>query len=263
MDLNAIKEKLNKIQQASAPKQKREKIDWSEISWKPKVGKHQIRIVPSVLNKEYPFKEVYFHYGFAKFPILALNNWSEKDPIIEFAKQLRKSEDKEDWKLASKIEPKMRIFVPVVVRGEEEKGTRLWEFGKEIYSQLLGIADDPDYGDYTDINEGRDFTVEGVAAEVAGRQGIKCSIRIKPKPTPITNDPELLNKILNNQPDILKINKKHTFEELKSILQKWLNPEVENSSEDEDENNVPWSEKDSNKTATSNKFEALFPEESK
>jgi hypothetical protein len=26
--------------------------------------------------------------------------------------------------------------------------------------QLLGIAEDEDYGDYTDINEGRDFTVD-------------------------------------------------------------------------------------------------------
>lgn len=42
---------------------------------------------------------------------------------------------------------------PIVVRGEEEKGVRLWEFGKEIYMQLLGIAEDEDYGDYTDIND--------------------------------------------------------------------------------------------------------------
>ncbi len=32
---------------------------------------------------------------------------------------------------------KMRVFAPVIVRGEEEQGTRLWEFGKEIYQQFL------------------------------------------------------------------------------------------------------------------------------
>ncbi len=136
MDLNSIKQRLTNMQQASAPKQRKEfvKVDYSKILWKPKAGKHQIRIVPSVLNKDFPFKEVFYHYGLAKFPILSLSNWNEKDPIVEFAKQLRKSKEPEDWKLASKFEPKMRVFVPVIVRGEEHLGTRLWEFGKEIYS---------------------------------------------------------------------------------------------------------------------------------
>ena len=41
----------------------------------------------------------------------------------------------------------MRIFAQVIVRGEEDKGVRLWEFGKNIYQSLLSLADDPDYGD--------------------------------------------------------------------------------------------------------------------
>ena len=32
-----------------------------------------------------------------------LTNWNEKDPIVEFAKNLRKSSDKEDWQLAKKL----------------------------------------------------------------------------------------------------------------------------------------------------------------
>ena len=79
----------------------------------------------------------------------------------------------------------MRVFAPVIVRGEEDKGVRMWEFGKEIYMQLLGIADDEDYGDYTDINEGRDFTLEAVMGDIGGRQGLKTSIRIKPKTSPL------------------------------------------------------------------------------
>ena len=151
MDLKSIKNKLNALQTSG---QKKEKVDYSKYLWKPKQeGKYQIRIVPSKLDKNNPFKEVFLHYGFSKFPIYALSNWGEKDPIVEFAKQLRQSNDKENWKLAKKLEPKMHIFAPVIVRGEEDKGVRLWEFGKEIYLQLLGIADDEDYGDYTDIQD--------------------------------------------------------------------------------------------------------------
>ena len=155
----------------------------------------------------------------------ALTNWGEKDPIVEFCSQLRKTNDKENWVLAKKLDPKMRIFAPVIVRGEEEKGVRLWEFGKEIYMQLLGIAEDEDYGDFTDINEGRDFTVEAVRGDIGGRQGLKSSIRIKPKTTPLSTDASLIEKFLEEQPNILEIQRKRTYDDLKETLQTWLSPE--------------------------------------
>ena len=225
MDLSLIKNKLAGLQQK--PGQTYEKVDYTKIFWKPKVGTYQVRIVPSKFNKQNPFKEVYFHYGFTKGPILALTNWGEKDPIVEFAKGLRKSSDKEDWQLAKKLDAKMRIFAPVIVRGEEHLGTRLWEFGKEIYQQLLGIAADEDYGDFTDIQDGRDFTVEATNGEVAGRSVVKCALRPKPKTTPISDDAALLQKLLDEQPDILTINRRYNFDDLKAILQKFLNPEEE------------------------------------
>jgi hypothetical protein len=224
MDLSVIKQKLSASQTKG---QKREKVDYSKIFFKPKPGKYQIRILPSKFDKSNPFREVYFHYGFSKGPILALTNWNEKDPIAEFAKNLRKSADKEDWQLAKKIEPKLRYFVPVLVRGEEAQGPRLWEFGKLIYEQLLGIAADEDYGDFTDITDGRDFTIEAVEDVVAGRKGIKCNIRVKPKTSAISDDATVVTKALDEQPDILGINKHYSFDELKELLDKWLNPDSE------------------------------------
>ena len=228
MDLSVIKQKLSASQTKG---QKREKVDYTKIFWKPKPGKYQIRILPSKFDKSNPFREVYFHYGFSKGPILALTNWNEKDPIAEFAKNLRKSSDKEDWQLAKKIEPKLRYFVPVLVRGEEAQGARLWEFGKLIYEQLLGIAADEDYGDFTDITDGRDFTIDAVEDTVAGRKGIKCNIRVKPKTSPISEDATVVTKALDEQPDILGINKHYSFDELKDLLDKWLNPDSEEDTE--------------------------------
>jgi hypothetical protein len=225
MDISAIKQRLNTLQSTNTPG-KKEKIDYSKVYWKPKEeGKYQIRIVPSKLNPQNPFQEVFVHYGFGKFPIYALTNWGEKDPIVEFASQLRKTNDKENWSLAKKLDPKMRVFAPVIVRGEEEKGVRLWEFGKEIYMQLLGIAEDEDYGDYTDINEGRDFTVDVVKGDIGGRQGLKSSIRIKPKTTPLSADASSVKTFLNEQPVLLEIQRKMDFEAIKEVLQHWLSPE--------------------------------------
>ena len=235
MDINAIKQRLNSLQSTNNTG-KKEKIDYSKVYWKPKEeGKYQIRIVPSKLNPKNPFQEVFVHYGFSKFPIYALTNWGEKDPIVEFAAQLRKTNDKENWSLAKKLDPKMRVFAPVIVRGEEEKGVRLWEFGKEIYMQLLGIAEDEDYGDYTDINEGRDFTVDVVKGDIGGRQGLKSSIRIKPKTTSLSSDASLIQTFLKEQPVLLEIQRKMEFDALKEVLQNWLSPEEATGEVDEDE----------------------------
>ena len=274
MDLNLAKQKLAAAQNKG--NQTREKIDYTKIFFKPKPGKYQVRILPNKYDKAWPIREVQFHYGFAKGPILALSNWQEADPIADFAKQLRKSADKEDWQLAKKIEPKYRYFAAVVVRGEEHLGARLWEFGKLTNDQLVGIAADDDYGDFTDITDGRDFTIEATEDVIAGRKGIKCNLRVKPKTSPISEDAALVEKLLNEQPDILGINRKYTYDALKDILSKWLNPEDEAATEapiaskDEDEEDdfltemnkpvVPAYTLENNAAKTSNadKFDNLF-----
>jgi hypothetical protein len=241
MDFKQIKNKLGNLNSKSNKEKKYEKVDYSKVYWRPAIGTHQIRIVPSVLNKNFPFQEVFFHYGFSNFPILALSNWGEQDPIVDFAKGLKETGDREDWKLGIKLEPKMRTFVPVIVRGEEEKGVRLWEFGKEIYKQLLSLAADEDYGDFTDVQNGFDFTVEVVEGDLAGKKVKKVdSVRIKRKESVLTENPEQLNKWLTEQPKILEVGFKNSFESLKNILNKWLNPESEVSSatnSDNDQNN--------------------------
>ena len=275
MDLNLAKQKLAAAQNKGG--QQREKIDYTKIFFKPKPGKYVVRILPNKYDKAWPIREVQFHYGFSKGPILALSNWGEADPIADFAKGLRKSSDKEDWQLAKKIEPKSRYFAAVIVRGEEHLGTRLWEFGKLTNDQLVGIAADEDYGDFTDITDGRDFTIEATEDIIAGRKGIKCNIRVKPKTTAISEDGALVEKLLNEQPDILAINRRYTYDQLKDVLTKWLNPEEEAAateapiaSKDEDEEddflteiNKPVApayslETPAAKTSNADKFDNLF-----
>jgi len=228
MDLALLKQKLGNL---NAPKNSGgktyEKIDYTKVFWKPQVGNYTIRIVPAKSNKQNPFKEVYFHYGFAKGPVLALNNFGEADPIMEFAAKLRQSKDRDNWALAKKLDPKMRVFVPVIVRGEEHLGVRLWEFGKEVYKSLLGFAADEDYGDFTDIQDGFDFKIDAVAAEVAGRKVVSCTLRPRPKSSPISDDANQVNKWLEEQPDIMTINRKREYNDIKELLAKWLNPEAE------------------------------------
>ena len=220
MDLNKIKSRLDNLNQASKPKQT-EKKDYTLVYWKPKAeGKYQIRFVPSKINKDNPFQEIFMHYGVGKYPIVALTNWGEDDPIVEFSKKLRKSSESENWRLAKQLDPKMRVFAPVIVRGEEDKGVRLFEFSKTIYMELLSIADDEDYGDFTDINQGFDFVV--TATKVQDRPGFGLSVRPKPKQTPLSSDASQITTWLENQPILLEERYKYTYDKLKEELQNFI-----------------------------------------
>ena len=220
MDLNKIKSRLDNLNQASKPKQT-EKKDYTLVYWKPKAeGKYQIRFVPSKINKDNPFQEVFMHYGVGKYPIVALTNWGEDDPIVDFTKKLRKSSESENWRLAKQLDPKMRVFAPVIVRGEEDKGVRLFEFSKTIYMELLSIADDEDYGDFTDVAQGFDFVVN--ASKVQDRPGFALSLRPKPKQSQLSSDASQIQTWLDNQPILLEERYKYTYDKLKEELQNFI-----------------------------------------
>ena len=220
MDLNKIKSRLDNLNQAAKPKNT-EKKDYTLVYWKPKEeGKYQIRFVPSKINKDNPFQEVFMHYGVGKYPIVALTNWGEDDPIVDFTKKLRKSSESENWRLAKQLDPKMRVFAPVIVRGEEDKGVRLFEFSKTIYMELLSIADDEDYGDFTDVAQGFDFVVN--ASKVQDRPGFALSLRPKPKQTPLSSDASQITTWLENQPILLEERYKYTYDKLKEELQTFI-----------------------------------------
>ena len=223
MDLNTIKSKLATLNKSSHGGNK-EKKDYTLIYWKPKQeGKYIIRFVPSNLNSQNPFQEIYMHYGVGKFPIVALSNWGEQDPIVDFCKKLRTTGDSENWRLAKKLEPKLRVFAPVIVQGEEEKGVRLFEFSKTLYMELLSIADDEDYGDFTDVVQGFDFLV--TATKIQDRPGFSLSLRPKPKQTPLSEDANKVKDWLANQPILLEERYKYTYEKLKEELENYISGE--------------------------------------
>ena len=222
INLDAIRGRLNKLQSTTSKK--------VEL-WKPAPGKHTIRLVPYKFNKENPFIELFFHYNINNKSYLSPSSFGRPDPIVEFADKLKRMGDKEDWKAAKKMEPKLRTFVPVLVRGEEGEGVRFWGFGKTVYQEILGYIADPDYGDITDPNEGRDITVEVVSAEDSGTSYPVTTIRVKPKETPLAATKEETDKFINGQTEITDLYQELTYSELKSVLEGWLNPSA-NGDED-------------------------------
>ena len=214
LDLDAIRAKLNQLNTTN---------DRKNNYFRPEPGKQRVRIVPYVHRKENPFLEMYFHYDIAKRSMLSPITFGNADPVVEFAEKLKKTGDKDDWLMGRKIEPKMRTYVPVIVRGKESEGVKFWGFGKTIYSELLSIIADPDYGDITDLMNGRDIDVEFTPSEGPG-QYPKTAIRVKPNTSAATEDKAIAKSILD-QPKITDLFPEPTYEELQQALNDWMNPE--------------------------------------
>ena len=222
MDLDAIKSRLNQLQNTQ-----------TNAFWKPQPGKSQIRIVPYKFDKNNPFSELFFHYSLVpNKTVLSPLSYGRPDPVQQFADKLKSTGNKDEWIQGKRIEPKMRTFVPVVVRGEESEGVKFWGFGKTVYQELLGIIADPDYGDISDSLTGRDIVVERQTPAEAGNQYGKTTIRVKPNVTALSDDSNLLTKLLEEQPELKELYQEPTFDELKAHLSNFLNP---NDASDADE----------------------------
>ena len=202
-----------------------QKTDYTTIFWRPSVGKQQVRIIPSAYNSSNPFRELKFYYGITNKVMVSPLNFGEKDPIHLFAQKLREEYNKENYILAKKLDAKTRIFAPVIVRGEEDKGVRLWQFGKQVYEELLALAVDDEIGDYTDVASGRDLTVETVGPESTGTPYNKSSVRVRLTTSPLSEDSTTVETWLKEQPNPEELFKRYTFDEMKSALEKWLAPE--------------------------------------
>ena len=251
MDLNEIKNRLAKLNNKGGGGSS----DFKNNFWRPPVGeKSVIRVVPYTHNKNFPFTELYFYFGIGKPRMIALSNFNESDPILEFATTLKKSGDKDNIELAKKLYPKLRIFAPVLVRGEEDKGIRFWEFGKMVYQELLGVMADEDYGDITDIQKGRDITVEVIPSEETGKMFNTTTIRVKPNQTPIVKDANAVEEFLNNQKELVSLFKKYTFEEMKDELQGWLKPADEDGGKETEVKAAPSKQKEN----IDSKLDSLF-----
>jgi hypothetical protein len=260
MDINAIKSKLATLQSTTSTK---------DNFWKPEPGNQVVRIVPYKHNKENPFIELFFHYNLGdNKTYMSPASFGRPDPVEEFANKLKSTGNKDEWIQGKRLEPKMRTFVPVVVRGREDEGVKFWGFGKTVYQELLSVIADPDYGDITDPTTGRDIGIERQTPAEAGNQYGKTTVRVKPNQTPITENNELLQSIFDNQSNLTELYTEPSYDDLKEALSNFLNPSSDDTTDTTTTSNgvaastTPTSNTGDTKTATksdvADAFDDLF-----
>ena len=206
--------------------EQQERVDRiKQYIWKPEPGKQVVRIVPNHYSPDFPIIELKWHYDFNgdKISYLSPASVNQPDPIVELANRLEKV--KESWLKGRKMQPKIRTYVPIIVRGKEEEGVKFWGFGARVCEQLMTVMNQPeDYGDITDLTNGCDIQVDFKTAEELKADFPDTKILIKPKPRPVI-DPahpkakEIMDLITKKQPKIFDIYTPATYEELAAALE--------------------------------------------
>ena len=203
-----------------------ENTNGNSVWFKPDEGDTDIRIVPT--NDGDPLKEMFFHYnvGDHRGGILCpKRNFGEGCPICEFASTLwREGSDKNDEeskKLAKSLFVRTRYFSPVVVRGREEEGIKVYGYGKQAYELLLGYILDPEYGDVTDITEGTDITLTYTKPTKPGAYP-QTNLKMRRNTSALLEDKDAISALLDGMPDFDSLFERQTPAQIDAILDEQL-----------------------------------------
>jgi len=212
IDMNKMREKLTTLQSSSERR--------SDKFWRPEDGETTIRILPPPDGD--PFKEFWFHYNVGKNPgfLSPKKNFGEDDPLDSFIRQLYKEGSEDSVKMAKNLSARQRFFAPVVVRGEEDKGVRLWGFGKMAYKELLNLVLNPDYGDITDPSEGTDLVIN--YGKPPGAQFPQTNITPRRRASELAETSEQAAAWLDSIPDTATLFDRKTPQEVQEMLDEFL-----------------------------------------
>ncbi len=196
------------------------------IWFKPEDGDQDIRIVPT--GDGDPLKEMFFHYNVGEHRggvLCPKRNFGEHCPICEFASAVWKegveSNDEESKKLAKSLFVRARYFSPVILRGREEEGIKVYGYGKKAYELLLGYILDPEYGDITDIGEGTDITLTYTKPTTPGAYP-QTNMKMRRNTSPLLEDTESIPALLDRMPDFGSLFERRTPEEIDALLDEQL-----------------------------------------
>ena len=219
LDMAKMKAKLQELESGG-----RQKSD--NVFWKPQEGDQDIRIVPTEDGD--PFKVFHFHYNLGEAArggvLCPKRQFGDNCPVCDFASKLWQEGTDDSKRMAKSLFVRQRFFSPVIGRGEEEQGVKIWGYGKTIYETLLGLVLNPDYGDITDVDEGVDFTLTYTLPKTKGAFP-QTNLVPKRKSSALAATKSGIKEFISNVPDVNTLFARKSPAEVKAILESFLNPE--------------------------------------
>jgi len=219
LNIDLMRQKLNNSQNKTSGNK-------NDTKWKPSEGDQTIRILPTKDGD--PFKEFHFHYNVGKNPgiLCPKKNYGEHCPICDFASSLWRdgvdNNDDQSKNAAKKLFARKRYYSPIIVRGKETDGVKVWAYGKQAYETLLGYVLDPDYGDITSAETGTDIVL---TYSVPGTPGSFPKTQLKPRRRPSVLCDDAIadcDALIDSVPDIEAQFNKLSSEEIQALLDDYL-----------------------------------------
>ena len=214
IDISAMKKKLDKLNNKG-------KSSSESAFWKPEDGIHEVRVLPTPDGD--PFKEFWFHYNVGSQSVMCpKRNFGEDCPVCEFATKLFKSGEPDSVAAAKDLFVRQRFLSPILVRGSEKDGVKVWSYSKTVYEELLKTVLDPDFGDITDTDNGFDLKVD--KGKKNGARYSTMTVKPKPKSTPMCKGlgSQECKELLDSVPDLTTIFTRMSTAEVQVALDKHL-----------------------------------------
>lgn len=242
LNMKKLKKKLREV---------KEKTESGPFWW-PKDGDSKIRILPPVgkMDSDEFFVEGGIHYnvGPNKDNVICRDTDGtdgSRCPVCQAVSDLMSSGESSDVNLGKSMRRKTRYYVNIIDMAEPKKGPQVFPMNVSIFKGVLSFITDPDYGDMTDLKEGRDITITRTG------KGIDTSYEVRPRP----KTSEVKKSVLKNAEDL-------------STWSKLVPPEEEEllnllglADDDEDEEDVDTSEEDEEEDEDEEEEEDEEPDE--
>ena len=213
IDMSKMRDRLNTLQTKSNG-------GGSSAFWRPSDGNQTIRIVAPKDGD--PFKDYHFHYNVGNNSgfLCPKKNYGEECAVCDFSKKLYKAGDEESVKMARELNARQRFFSPVLVRGEENLGVKMWGYGKMAYETLLNLVLNPEYGDITDTEKGTDLRID--YGKKQGQSFPTTDIRPMRRTSALAETEEQVTTLLESLPSRDEVFDHTTFEQCEKVLKETI-----------------------------------------
>ena len=212
--------------------------------WRPEWGDNVIRILPEIEQDDVFYFETATHYiDNERYYCLSFKTDEEtgkkmKCPICEARRRLFRSGDEDLAAIAKEFKPKLQYLMNIVEvkkQSDETPQVKVWGAGVKIWKKIVKDMLDDDLL-ITDVEEGYDFKVikdEGAKTEKGTFPNYDAS-KIARRASPLSEDEEEIEAILDQRYVLSDIPKFDSYESLETMIENYINS-ITNSANTEDE----------------------------
>lgn len=217
-------------------------------------GTTRVRVLPGMepgsLEKDF-YTVVYLHYNVnpaSKIPVICTRTKDPRDycPVCDRVRELKKSPNKMDQDEASNLSARIKYAIGIVPREGDHAGkAMIYLAPKIIWSKIIQLGEDSEYGDVTDPVEGTDLKFIKTGT---GRQNTAYDAIPVKHATPLAETEDEIAELVDNQPEIWRFREVPEKDDIRAFMngeQSYLKTglfgvaEAETNTSAEDEAPVP------------------------